>query len=226
MFPCLLLLYSLIHIHCNAGVVYLISIRLVCRWCWMLVAYHRSIDQINIETVIHRCNSINSLRPRLNRRPLADDIFKCIFFNENVWISIKIALKFVPKGLINNIPALVQIMAWRRPGDKPLYEPMMVSLLTHICVTRPQWVIISVHCEENYAPMVLPSHRPDRICGSKHAPMSNTTRAFPSPPTTHLTKVLQSVRSKSRCLVRGICLKQTVILCFPTFPIWFSCFHF
>ena len=39
-----------------------------------------------------------------------------------------------------NIPALVQIMAWRRPGDKPLSEPMMVSLLTHICVTRPQWV--------------------------------------------------------------------------------------
>ena len=49
-------------------------------------------------------------------------------------------LKFVPKGPINNIPALVQIMAWRRPGDKPLSEPMMVRLPTHICVTRPQWV--------------------------------------------------------------------------------------
>ena len=35
---------------------------------------------------------------------------------------------------------LGQIMAWRRPGDKPLSEPMMVSLLTHICVTWPQWV--------------------------------------------------------------------------------------
>ena len=41
---------------------------------------------------------------------------------------------------INNIPALVQIMAWRRPGDKSISEPMMVSLPTHICVTRPQWV--------------------------------------------------------------------------------------
>ena len=51
-----------------------------------------------------------------------------------------ISLKFVPKGLIDNIPALVQIMAWRRPGDKPLSEPMMVNLLTHICVTRPQLV--------------------------------------------------------------------------------------
>ena len=44
-------------------------------------------------------------------------------------------LKFVPRGPINNIPALVQIMAWRQPGDKPLSEPMLVSLLTHICIT-------------------------------------------------------------------------------------------
>ena len=49
-------------------------------------------------------------------------------------------IKFVPKGPINNIPALVQIMAWRPPGDKQLSEAMMISLLTHICVTRPQWV--------------------------------------------------------------------------------------
>ena len=36
---------------------------------------------------------------------------------------------------------MVQIMVWHRPGDKPLSKAMMVSLLTHICVTRPQWVI-------------------------------------------------------------------------------------
>ena len=83
---------------------------------------------------------VNSSRPRPNRRHFADGIFKCIFENENEWISPRISLKFVPKVQINNIPALVQIMAWRRPGDKPLSEPMMVSLLTHICVTRPQWV--------------------------------------------------------------------------------------
>ena len=69
-----------------------------------------------------------------------DDIFKCIFVNENVWIPIKISLKFVPEGPINNIPALIQIMAWRRSGDKPLSEPVVVSLLTHLCVTRPRWV--------------------------------------------------------------------------------------
>ena len=49
-------------------------------------------------------------------------------------------LRFVPKGPINNIPALFQVIAWRRPGDKPLSEPMMVILLTHVWVIRPQWV--------------------------------------------------------------------------------------
>ena len=69
----------------------------------------------------------------------ADDTFKRIFIHKGpVRISIEISLKFVPKGPINNIPGFVQIMAWRRSGDKPLSEPMMVSLLTHICVTRPQ----------------------------------------------------------------------------------------
>ena len=84
--------------------------------------------------------NFNTLWPRRNEQHFADDIFKRIFFNENIWISIKISLKFVPKGPIKNIPALVQIMAWRRSGDKPLSEPMMVSLPTHICVTRPRWV--------------------------------------------------------------------------------------
>ena len=69
--------------------------------------------------------------PRLRGRDkmaafFADDIFKFIFMNKNVWTSIKISLKFVPKGLNNNIPALVQIMSWRRLGDKPLSEAMMV----------------------------------------------------------------------------------------------------
>ena len=82
----------------------------------------------------------NTLRPRQNGRHFTDYVFKCIFLNENVWISLRISLEFVPKGLINNIPPLVQIMAWCRPGDKPLSEPMMISLLTHICITQPQWV--------------------------------------------------------------------------------------
>ena len=61
--------------------------------------------------------TINTLRPRQNCRHFADDILKCIFLNENVWIPIKFSLKCVPKGPINNNPALVQIMAWHQPGD-------------------------------------------------------------------------------------------------------------
>ena len=56
---------------------------------------------------------------------LTDDIFKCIFFNENNRILIKIILKFVPRSPTDNKPALVQVMAWCRIGDKPLPEPMM-----------------------------------------------------------------------------------------------------
>ena len=83
---------------------------------------------------------INTLRPRQNGRHFPDDIFKSIFLNENVLVSINISLKFVPRGPINNIPTKVQVMAWRRSSDKPLSEPMVVRLPTHKCVTRPQWV--------------------------------------------------------------------------------------
>ena len=80
----------------------------------------------------------DSLRPRQNGRHFADDVFKRLFLNQNVWISLKISLKFVPTFPINNIPPLVQIIDWHRPGDKPLSESMMVNLMTHISVTRPQ----------------------------------------------------------------------------------------
>ena len=83
---------------------------------------------------------VNTLRPRQNGCHFPKVIFKCIFLNKNIGILIKILLKFSSKGPINNIPALVQIMAWCRPGDKPLSEPMMVSLLEHIWVIRPQWI--------------------------------------------------------------------------------------
>ena len=128
---------------------------------------------------------LNTLRPRQNGRHFPDDIFKSIFVNENVWILIKISLKFVPKVPINNIPALVRIMAWCRPGDKPLSEPMMVKLLTHICVTRPQWVkltkytpyfavmgeIWGVYCENfrenlpHYESITLYQYQASTCCG-------------------------------------------------------------
>ena len=51
------------------------------------------------------------------------------------------------KAPMNNNPTLVQIMAWGRPGDKPLSEQMKVRLPTHICISRPQWVnhLLRVH---------------------------------------------------------------------------------
>ena len=85
--------------------------------------------------------ALDTLRPRQNGRLFAHNIFQRMFFNQNVWISITISLKFVPKGPINNIPTLVQIMAWRRSGDKPLSESMLVSLPMHICVTWPQTAV-------------------------------------------------------------------------------------
>ena len=83
--------------------------------------------------------SLNTLRPRQDGHHFPDDIFKTIFLNENVWLSTKISLNFYDGCPINHFPALVQIMAWRRPGDKPLSDLMMVSLMTHICITWPQW---------------------------------------------------------------------------------------
>ena len=109
-------------------------IALICPWTlqWLGAKCNRAASSRN--------SLFNTLRPRQDGRHFADDSFKFIFLNEYVLISMKISLEFVPKGPINNIPALVQIMAWRRLGDKPLSEPMMESLPTHICVTRPQWV--------------------------------------------------------------------------------------
>ena len=83
---------------------------------------------------------VNTLRLRQNGRHFPDDIFKCIFVNENVWILNTSWLKFVPTGPIDNNTTLVQIMAWYPTGDKPLSDPMMVSLLIHICMTGLQWV--------------------------------------------------------------------------------------
>ena len=119
-------------------------VNFVCRRSIWAKSHDKNTLTVQVQGIFYICIHmeipINTLRPRQNGRHFPDDIFKCIFTNENIWILIEISLKFVPKGPINSIPALVQIMAWRRLGDKPLSETMMVSLLTPKCVTRPQWV--------------------------------------------------------------------------------------
>ena len=50
---------------------------------------------------------VNSSPPGENKHHFADDIFRSIFVNEKFCILIKFSLKFVPKGPIDNNPALV-----------------------------------------------------------------------------------------------------------------------
>ena len=96
-------------------------------------------SQTNHQSHCFECNLTHWGRNKMKVISLTT-FFRCIFLKENVWILIKIPLKFVPKDPFNKIPALVKIMACRCSDNKPLSEPMMVSLPMQICVTRPQWV--------------------------------------------------------------------------------------
>ena len=101
-------------------------------WWRHHVTYWLVCSRCRVHSIKH-APDFKTLRPRQNCRHFADDIFKCIFLNKNVWISPKISLTFVPTVRINTIPSLVQITAWRRPGDKPLSEPTMVKI-TDTCM--------------------------------------------------------------------------------------------
>ena len=109
--------------------------------CCPFCDYRLMIMRIN-QIAQHTCrvSTINILRPRQNGRHFPDDIFKWIFLNEIIWISIKISLKFVPRGRINNIPALVQIMAWRRQATSHYLNQWWIVHWRIKCVTRSQWV--------------------------------------------------------------------------------------
>ena len=107
---------------------------LLMHWTYIFLALNHGNEDPSLHVWTHdwECNLnnnafINTLRLRQNGRHFTDNIFKCISLNENIWILIYISLNFVPKGQINNIPSLVQIMAWCLSGNKPLSEPMMVS---------------------------------------------------------------------------------------------------
>ena len=117
--------------------VYAMKCVIVLWFCWGYI--------MHLPIFLLKCNKFNTLRQRLNGRHFPDNIFECIFLNENWGNSIKFSLKFIPKVPINNILALVQIMAWCGPGHEPLSQSMMVSLAMHICVSRPQWVIQVTH---------------------------------------------------------------------------------
>ena len=95
--------------------------------------------------IMSRPQCVDSFSPGQNGRHLPEDIIKCVYMNEKLYISIHISLKFVHKGPIDNIPALVQIMAWRRPGDKPLSEPMLTQITYAYMWHLGRWVKLRSH---------------------------------------------------------------------------------
>ena len=143
-------------------------------------------------------------------------IFQMHFLNENLCISMKISLKFVLKGPINNIRALVQIIAVRRLGEKPL----MVSLLTHICVIRTQWVYVVGDvglCESKFPthalfhPAWIPYCSPSNW-GVHYIDVLMTTMASQiNSPTICLFNRLFRRRSKktSKLRVNGLCVRNS-----------------
>ena len=72
-------------------------------------------------------HQFNSSLPEQNDRHFADEISKCIFMNETFRILIRISLNFIPRGPIDSKWTLVQVIAWRRIGDKPLPEPKLIQ---------------------------------------------------------------------------------------------------
>ena len=97
-------------------------------WCQQ-PHYQQSWYWSNFPGILH----LKTLRPGQHISQFADDIFKCILLNENVWILITIWLKFVPKCPIDNNSALVQVMAWRRWAPSHYLNRWWSGLLTHIC---------------------------------------------------------------------------------------------
>ena len=102
---------------------------------------------------------VNTLRSRQDVRHFADDIFTCIVFNENCCILINCHRNMFARVQLTIIEHWFrfwggairrQTIIWTNDdglapsGDKPLSEPMMVSLPTHIGVARPQWVNVVV----------------------------------------------------------------------------------
>ena len=137
--------FDLIHIPHNALVPYpkMCIFLLQNGALWDICFMHCSICEIT-----HYCargkypGHVNTLRLRQNGWHFTDDIPKCIFLNENLGISTQISLKFVPKGPIDIMPALVQIMAWHHLDASHYISQWGHSSPMHICITQPQWVSI------------------------------------------------------------------------------------
>ena len=67
-------------------------------WCLIVSILPAPSDIALMLNIFMGTKNINSLSPRRNRHHFADDIFKCIFLIENVWILIEVPLKFCSWG--------------------------------------------------------------------------------------------------------------------------------
>ena len=99
---------------------------------YIYICYLKQMKQLKKANETTHTFHVNTLRPRHRGRWHFKGIYLVKMYH---FFMIKISWKFVLKGSSNNIPALVQIMPWCRRGDKPLSKPMVVGLLTHICVS-------------------------------------------------------------------------------------------
>ena len=108
-----------------------------------LIHFHsrKSISECRLENGGHLVSAsmcwqegkIHILRSRQNCRHFTDGIFKCIFLNKMYEYRLRFHCSLSPKFELRIFQRWFR-MAWRQPGDKPLSEPMVVGLLTHICV--------------------------------------------------------------------------------------------
>ena len=74
------------------------------------------------------------ISPGQNGRHFADHIFRCIFINEKFWLGIHWCL------FLRSNWALVQVMAWRRTGVKPIPEPMLAQFTDAYMRHKGRWV--------------------------------------------------------------------------------------
>ena len=143
-----ILLFSFKKMHLNMSSAKMASI--LSRGRWVNMTQSHNITQSNFGRLVTADEAPRhqtwvsfkkgQLRQAKRGRHFADDTFKCILLNEKVYIFIRISMKFVPKGPIYYESALVQVMAWRQTGDKPLFEPVLKNDPCHHSVPKPHLV--------------------------------------------------------------------------------------
>ena len=124
---CFICLISMCH-HSMLIICYLISLPGWDLWLIQIIAFghHDSVSYVSCFLCFLLFGFLKLIVPWTKWPPFHDS-FKYIFMNEKFCIAIKISQKFVPKCPIKNKSALVQVMACRRIGDKPLPEPMLTQ---------------------------------------------------------------------------------------------------